>query len=107
MAMLRLARRNGTANLVHLVVSVRSPEAPYYADELPGHETTIVYTRHAPESEARPPGRLTARDLPAPQAGGLTYICGSTSFADAASDLVVGADTPIADIRVERFSPTG
>jgi hypothetical protein len=45
MAMLRLARRNGTANLVRLVVWVRSPEVLYYADELPGPKTTIVYTR--------------------------------------------------------------
>jgi ferredoxin-NADP reductase len=107
MAMLRLARRNGAADLVHLVVSVRSPEALYYADELPGPETAIVYTRHAPASEARPPGRLTARDLPAPPVGGLTYICGSASFADAASDLVIATGTSVADIRVERFSPTG
>ena len=107
MAMLRLARRSGTSNLVRMVVSVRSPEDLYYADELPGPETTIVYTRHAPASEARPPGRLTARDLPAPPVGGLTFICGSSSFADAASDLVVGSGTSIADIRIERFSPSG
>jgi hypothetical protein len=107
MAMLRLARRSGTSNLVRMFVSVRSPEDLYYADELPGPETTIVYTRHAPASEARPPGRLTARDLPAPPAGGLTFICGSSSFVDAASDLVVGSGTSIADIRIERFSPSG
>lgn len=107
MAMLRLARRNGNSKTVRLVVSVRSPDVLYYADELPGPETTIVYTRHAPASEARPPGRLTERDLPAPPVGGLTYICGSTSFAEAATDLVIGIGTPIADIRVERFSPSG
>jgi ferredoxin-NADP reductase len=42
---LRPARRNGSANLVRLVVSLRSPEVLYYADELPGPKTTIVYTR--------------------------------------------------------------
>jgi len=55
MAMLRLARRNGTANLVRLVVSVRSPKALYDADELPGPEMTIVYTRHAPAFGGHPP----------------------------------------------------
>ena len=107
MAMLRLARRSGTPNLVRMVVSVRSPDDLYYADELPGPETTIVYTRHAPASEARRPGRLTARDLPRPPAGGLTFICGSSSFAVAAGDLVVGSGTSIPDIRIERFSPSG
>lgn len=52
-------------------------------------------------------GRLTARDLPRPPAGGLTFICGSSSFVDAAGDLVVGSGTSIPDIRIERFSPSG
>jgi ferredoxin-NADP reductase len=103
-AMLRLARRNGTPNLVRMVVSVRSPDDLYYTDELPGPETTIVYTRHAPASEARRPGRSTARDLPPPPAGGLTFICGSSSIADAAGDLVVGSGTSIPDIRIERLA---
>src|SRR5438477_116029 len=36
MAMLRLARRTGRAELVRLVVSVRTPDDLYYAAELPG-----------------------------------------------------------------------
>ena len=56
MAMLRLAARTGRADLVRLVVSVRTPDDLYYADELPGPETTIVYTREAPGPSARPPG---------------------------------------------------
>jgi hypothetical protein len=79
MAMLRLARRSGTPNLVRMVVSVRRPDDLYYADELPGPETTIVYTRHGPASEARRPGRLTARDLPRQSAGGLTFISGHSA----------------------------
>jgi hypothetical protein len=55
MAMLRPARRNGSANLVRLVVSLRSPEVLYYADELPGPETTTVYTRQAPAFGGHPP----------------------------------------------------
>ena len=45
MAMLRLARRDGHADLVRLVVSTRTADDLYYRDELPGPETTVVYTR--------------------------------------------------------------
>ena len=44
MAMLRLARRTGRSGLLRLVVSARSPADLYYAEELPGPETTIIYT---------------------------------------------------------------
>src|SRR4051812_42316208 len=47
MAMLRLARRTGREGLVRLVVSARQPGDLYYRDELPGPETTIVYSRVA------------------------------------------------------------
>ncbi len=70
MAMLRLARRHGRSELVRLVVSARRPADLYYATELPGPETTIVYTRGraaglAPPAGApgsrRPADRLVAR----------------------------------------------
>jgi ferredoxin-NADP reductase len=64
MAMLRAARRTGRTDLVRMVVSARSPEELYYAAELPGPETTVVYTRRNPPGTERPPGRLTAEDLP-------------------------------------------
>ena len=35
------------------------------------------------------------------------YVCGSTAFTNAASDLVVDVGVPIDRIRVERFGPTG
>jgi ferredoxin-NADP reductase len=63
MAMLRLARREGRSDLVRLVVSVRRPEDLCYQGELPGPETTVVYTRVAPPAWPRPPGRLTPADL--------------------------------------------
>ena len=55
MSMLRLARQRGQADLVRLVVSVRRPGDLYYASELPGPQTTIVYTRADPPSWPRPP----------------------------------------------------
>jgi ferredoxin-NADP reductase len=108
MAMLRLARRTHRSDLVRLVVSARSPDDLYYADELPGPETAIVYTRRAPEGFGRAPGRLTAADIaPLLRPDETAYVCGSPGFADAASDLLVGLDVPVERIRVERFGPTG
>jgi ferredoxin-NADP reductase len=107
MAMLRHARRLGRSELVQLVVSVRTPDDLYYADEVAGPETTIVYTRATPSGFARAPGHLAAADIPGPVAPGTTaFICGSAGFADAAGDVLIRAGVPTADIRVERFGPS-
>jgi hypothetical protein len=63
MAMLRLARRTGHADLLRLLVSVRTPDDLYFAAELPGPETSVVYTRAAPTGAARGAGRLTLADV--------------------------------------------
>ena len=108
MAMLRLARRDGHADLVRLVVSARTADDLYYRDELPGPETTIVYTRGAPPGVTRPPGRLSRADLePVLVVGATAYVCGSPGFADAASELLVQLGVPVEHIRIERFGPTG
>ena len=108
MAMLRLARRDGHADLVRLVVSVRTADDLYYRDELPGPETTVVYTRGAPPGVTRPPGRLSRADLePVLVDGATAYVCGSPGFADAASELLVQLGVPVEHIRIERFGPTG
>jgi ferredoxin-NADP reductase len=107
MAMLRHARRLGRSDLVKLVVSVRTPDDLYYSDEVSGPETTIVYTRATPPGFARPPGRLMVGDIPGPiEAGTRAYICGSSGFADAASDVLMGVGVPTEQIRVERFGPS-
>ena len=106
MSMLRLARARGD-DLVRLVVSVRSPDDLYYADELPGPETTVVYTRRNAPGVPRPAGRLRASDLPLDAGRPATaYVCGSAGFANAATDLLIEAGLPAADIRVERFGPS-
>ena len=107
MAMLRLARRSGRSDLVHLVASVRTPGDLYYAKELPGPETTVVYTRETPPSFGRPPGRLDQGDLgwvlvPAATA----YVCGSSGFADHVTGLLTRLGFPDERVRVERFGPT-
>ncbi len=108
MAMLRHARRLGRSDLVRLVVSVRRPADLFYADELPGPETTVVYTREEPEGAVRSPGRLTADDLaPVLLPHATVYVCGSSGFADAASDLLLTIGVQPGSIRVERFGATG
>jgi ferredoxin-NADP reductase len=107
MAMLRLARASGRADLVHLVVSVRSPVELYYADELTGDDVTVVYTREAPPGSTRAPGRLTATDVaPFLRDDDTLYLCGSASFADGVGDLVVAVGVPATRVRVERFGPS-
>jgi ferredoxin-NADP reductase len=108
MAMLRLARRMNRADLVRLVVSVRSASDLYYADEITGPETTLLYTRSAPPGSVRPPGHIAAADIPQPVDPAATaYVCGSAAFAEAASGVLVGIGVPAERIRVERFGPSG
>lgn len=107
MAMLRLARRSGTTDLVRMIVSVRTPNDLYYKDELTSPEATIVYTLQGPEN-GRPVGRLTQAYVAAavlPDA--VAYICGSSPFADAASALASEAGVTLDQIRIERFGPSG
>lgn len=108
MAMLRLARRLGRNDSVRLVVSARRPDDLYYANELAGPETTIVFTREAPPSWPRAPGHLVADDLRgALLAGATAYVCGSSGFVDHVTALLAGLGVPDSAIRVERFGPTG
>jgi ferredoxin-NADP reductase len=107
MAMLRLARRTGMQTLVHLVVSVRTPSDLIYANELADDDATVIYTRRQPSGATRPVGRLTLEDLaPHVRADAVNYICGSSAFADAASEHLVNGGVDINTIRVERFGPT-
>jgi ferredoxin-NADP reductase len=107
MAMLRLARQMGTSNLATLIVSVRTPEDLYYADELAELHAMVLYTRRAPDGSPRPAGRLTTGDLP-PSIGAETtvFVCGSSGFSDAATDLLLKTGLANERIRVERFGPT-
>jgi ferredoxin-NADP reductase len=108
MAMLRLARRLQHPERVRLVVSVRTPDDLYYADELVGPEATVAYSRRPAADSARPAGRLSRYDLaPSLPPDATAYVCGSSGFADAASQLLLEVGQPVEQIRVERFGPTG
>jgi ferredoxin-NADP reductase len=108
MSMLRLARRTGQDDLLRLVVSARSREDLYYGDELPGPQTSVLYTREAPPGGARPVGRLAVADVaPLVRGGEDAYVCGSAGFADAATTVLLAAGVPVDRIKVERFGPSG
>jgi ferredoxin-NADP reductase len=108
MSMLRLARQIGRPELIRLIVSVRTPSDLYYADEIFGPETTVLYTREAPEHSTRPVGRIVKSDVgDAVREGEQTYVCGSSAFADAATSLLLAAGDSAPNIRVERFGLTG
>jgi ferredoxin-NADP reductase len=108
MAMLRQARATGRGDLLRLVVSARSPGDLYYADELPGPESVVLYTRQAPPGAGRTAGRIAVADIaPLVRGDEDVYVCGSPAFADAATDVIIGAGIPAERIRVERFGPSG
>jgi ferredoxin-NADP reductase len=107
-AMLRHARAIDRLDLVHLVVSVRTPSDLYYRHELQGANVTVVYTREGPDGDARPVGRLQVDDLmPLVTPDATAFVCGGTAFCNAATDLLAAAGVGVDRIRVERFGPTG
>jgi ferredoxin-NADP reductase len=105
-AMIRHARELGRLDLLRVAVSSRTLAELPYADELMDAGALVVTTREA--HGIRPAGRITAPDLlPLWEPGQTAYVCGSTPFAEAASQLLVGMGFPAHDVRVERFGPSG
>ncbi|MFC5243778.1 ferredoxin reductase [Streptomyces atrovirens] len=105
MSMVRYHRARDMRLPLRLVVSARSPEELIYAREF-GAETTRVFTRSAPEGV--PVGRMAAAHVAPllakqPPGGWEAYVCGSNSFAEHASRLLVAAGQPVERIRIERF----
>jgi ferredoxin-NADP reductase len=107
MAMLRHRRRALPDLPMRLLYSARSAEELIFADEL-GEETTVALTREAPAEWSGHRGRIDA-GLVGSLAfdSGPAFVCGSSGFAEAATDLLLGAGYPPRRIRVERFGPTG
>lgn len=97
-----------------LLYSVRCPAAAMYRSYLgdPPSGTTVnwIYTRHAAPGSSRPTGRLTRLDLetyvvPVDQEP-LTFVCGSTGFAEHVSQLLIDRGHPASMIRIERYGGT-
>ncbi len=112
MSMLRLARATAgdpaPDDLVHLLVSVRTPDDLYYADELGDRaDATVVYTRTTPPGWARPAGRLTADDVvPRLRDDQTIFVCGSAPFTNAVGDLLVDLGVAPERAKFERFGPS-
>jgi len=105
-SMLRHWRATASPVTLRLVVGVRSPDDLPFADEY-GDETTVLYSRRPPPGAARPPGRLTATDLlPLLVPHATAYVCGSSGFAEHASQLLVELGVPAGSVRVERYGAT-
>jgi ferredoxin-NADP reductase len=106
LAMLRHARAIGKTDLLRIAVSSRTLAELPYAQELMDAGALIVLTREG--HGIRPAGRLAAHELvPLWEPGQTAYVCGSASFAEAASQLLMSMGVPAHDIRVERFGPSG
>ncbi|MGY1660126.1 FAD-binding oxidoreductase [Geodermatophilus sp. SYSU D00705] len=105
-AMLRTARALGRTDLLRVAAATRTLAGLPYAEELVDAGALVVTSREP--HGIRPAGRLTPADLvPLWEPGQTAYVCGSASFAEAASQLLVGMGVPAPDIRVERFGPSG
>lgn len=116
MAMIRArTTARGTAAF-RLIYSARTPADVIYADELrwvrdeAGVPVFVNYTRRAPVGWRYPVGRLNAATLQAhgwpPDADATVYVAGSTSFVDAATDLLVAQGYDTDRMRTERFGPS-
>jgi ferredoxin-NADP reductase len=105
-AMVRHARALGRLDLLRVAVSARTLAELPYADELVAAGALVVTTREA--HGIRPAARLTEMDLlPLCEPGQVAFVCGSASFAESASQLLVGMGMAPTAIRVERFGPSG
>jgi ferredoxin-NADP reductase len=118
MAMIRTRFSSGGKSQFRLLYSAREVESIFYRDELKalsedklGLNVTYVYTRKIPMGWPRPAGRIDANLVanttwPA-VLDPTSYICGPTSFVEAAADLLLATAMKRDNIRTERFGPTG
>ncbi|MDT0276820.1 FAD-binding oxidoreductase [Blastococcus goldschmidtiae] len=105
-SMLRHARAIGREDLLRIAVSARTLAQLPYADELAAAGALIALSRE--QRGIRPAGRLAAEELlPLWEPEQTVYVCGSASFAEAATQLLVASGRPASSIRVERFGPSG
>jgi ferredoxin-NADP reductase len=107
MAMIRARRQAGDGTPFRLLYSARTPDDVYYADELrrpdPFLDVVHIYTRKAPDGWPRPPGRLTESDLDGGPADADCFVCGPTTFVEAAADLLIARGHDPRRIKTERY----
>lgn len=114
MSMVRAA-----TNPTRLLYSARSPSDALFTADLATARAasrdrvavTHVYTRATPPGWPTPPRRLDADALARVawprEADTVAFVCGPTGFVETAADLLVDIGHDPANIRTERFGPTG
>jgi ferredoxin-NADP reductase len=105
-AMLRTARHLGRDDLLRVAVAARTWAELPYADELAEAGALVALSREA--RGIRPAARLGGDELvPLWEPGQMAYVCGSASFAESLSQLLLGLGFAPAAVRIERFGPSG
>lgn len=106
-SMLRHASSVGRTDLLRLAVSARTPGDLPYGDELQAAGAQTAFSRIAVPG-GRAAGRLRMEDLaPLLSPEATVFVCGSSGFAESATDLLMELGVPPGSVRVERFGPTG
>ena len=107
MSMLRHRRLTMPDLEMKLVYSVRTAEDVIYADEL-GDETELTFTREPPSGWGGHTGRIDAGLI---ESTGLrdciVFACGTNGFVESAVGLVLAEGFDPAQVRTERFGPSG
>ena len=107
MGILRHRRRTMPELPMSLVYSVRTAEDVIYAGEL-GDEALLTFTREPPAGWEGHTGRIDASLISATGFhDGFAYVCGTNGFVETAVALVLEAGFDPAQVRTERFGPTG
>jgi len=105
-AMLRHAARLGRGHLVSLAAGASTFSRLPYGEELLAAGALVALSQE--EQPQRPKGRLRADELAPLLAGRERYfVCGSAGFAEALSTALVALGVDAAQIRIERFGPSG
>jgi ferredoxin-NADP reductase len=117
MAMIRARGAAKTRQPFRLIYSVRTPEDACYAEELsrrvrddPGLDVRFVYTRKVPDGWPAPAKRIDVATInsygwPADFTPDC-YVCGPTTFVEAAADILVALGHDPKRVRTERFGGT-
>jgi ferredoxin-NADP reductase len=113
-AMLRHREAAGSDASATLVVSARTEEDLIYREELQqlapdgGLRLVRTLTRGAPEGWDGETGRVSRELLePLVEPEAKAFVCGPTGFVEAVADLLVGLGLDPAQVKTERFGPTG
>jgi ferredoxin-NADP reductase len=102
-AMVRHAIDAGRLDRLRVAVSARTWSDLPYGDELAAAGALIALSRE--DYVGRPAARLRGEELG--PGDGVCFVCGSSAFAEAATQLLMDAGVAAERIRVERFGPSG